>query len=174
MKVSAALLCICAFASAAHAQGPPGLRGAIAKHRELREEASRRLNGARIPAADPASYEFSFALVNLDADNIRDAIVLFTGQEDCGSGGRSLEIYRGTKQGFDFLSESTISREPIRILPDSRFGWRSFTEFVSGGGAKPCDALMQFDGREYSSNPSTAPCATPAQLASSKPFILTK
>ena len=166
---------LCALATATIAAEPPGLRREpLAKHDELRAERSRRLYGAHIPPVEPASYEFNFSLVDLNGDGIPDAIVLFKGQKNCGSGGCRLEIFRGTKQGFEFISGSTISREPIQILAEKRFGWHSFTVSVSGGGAKPCDALMRFNGQKYPLNPSIAPCATPAQLHSNVPVTMTQ
>ncbi len=174
MRNALFLLILCALAAATIAAEPPGLREAIAKHDELRAEKSRRLHGAHIPPVDPASYEFDFALVDLNGDGIPDAIVLFTGPGNCGSEGCTLEILRGTKRGFEFISRSTISREPIQILAEKHFGWHSFTVSVSGGGAKPCNALMRFNDRIYPPNPSTAPCATPAQLQSAMPVTMTQ
>jgi hypothetical protein len=165
---------LCMLATATIAAEPPGLRETIAKHDELRAERSRRLYGAHIPPVDPASYEFDFALADLNGDGIPDAIVLFKGPHNCGSGGCTLEILRGTKQGFEYISGSTISREPIQILAEKRFGWHSFAVSVSGSGAKPCNALMRFNGHKYPLNPSVAPCATPAQLQSAMPVSMTQ
>jgi hypothetical protein len=143
MRNAPLLLILCTLATATIAAEPPGLREAIAKHDELRAEKNRRLYGAHIPPVDPASYEFDFALVDLNGDGILDAIVLFKGPENCGSAGCTLEILRGAKQGFEFMSGSTSSREPIQILAEKYFGWHSFTVSVSGGGAKPCNVARQ-------------------------------
>jgi hypothetical protein len=174
MRNALFLVILCTLATATIAAEPSGLHEAIAKHDELRTERNHRLYGAHIPQVVPASYEFDFALVDLNGDGIRDAIVLFKGPENCGSGGCTLEIFRGTKQGFEFISKSTISREPIGILAERRFGWYSFTVSVSGGGAKPCHALMRFSGQKYPLNPSMAACATPAQLESAMPVTMTQ
>ncbi len=174
MRNALFLLILSTLATATIAAEPPGLREAIAKHDELRAERSRRLHGAHIPPVDPTSYEFDFALVDLNGDGIPDAIVLFKGPENCGSGGCTLEVLRGTKQGFEFMSGSTISRKPIQILAEKRFGWHSFTVSVTGGGARPCNALMRFDGQKYPLNPSMAPCATAAQLQSAMPLTMTE
>jgi hypothetical protein len=174
MRNAPFLLILCTFVTAAIAAEPPGLREAIAKHDEISAETSRRLYGAHLPPVDPASYEFAFALVDLNGDGIPDAIVLFNGPQDCGSGGCSLEILRGTEQGFQFISKSTISREPIQILTEKRFGWRSFTVSVRGGGSKPCTALMRFNGQKYPLNPSMVPCATTAQLQSAMPVTMSQ
>jgi hypothetical protein len=104
------------------------------------------LYGAHIPPVDPASYEFDFALVDLNDDGIPAAIVLFKGPDNCGSGECALQIFRGTKQGLEFISGSTCSREPIQMLAERRLRWHSFTVSVSGGGAKPGNALMRFNG----------------------------
>ena len=109
---------------------------------------------------------------DLNGDGIPDAVVLLKGNY-CGSGGRTLQIYPGTDHGFAFVSSSTISREPVRILAERRFGWHSLTVFVSGGG-KPCDALIRFSGHKYSLNPTSAPCATPAQIQPALSLTLTK
>jgi hypothetical protein len=174
MRNALFVLILCTLATETVVAEPPGLRDAIAKHDKLRAERSRRLYGAHISPVDPASFKFDYALVDLNGDGISDAIVLFKGPENCGSGGCTLEIFRGTKQGFKFISGSTISREPIQVLPEKRFGWQSFVVSVSGGGAKPCAALMRFDGQKYPLNPSIAPCATSAQLQSAVRVAMTQ
>jgi hypothetical protein len=166
-------LTLCAFSTVTAAAEPPGLRDAIAKHDELRAERSRQLYGVQIPPVDPQSYDFTFGLVDIDGDGIPDAIVSLRGPHNCGSGGCKLEIFRGTRQGFKFISGSTISREPVQILAEKRFGWHSFTVSVSGGGAKPCNAVMRLDGQKYLINPSLAPCATPAELLAAMPVRMT-
>jgi hypothetical protein len=173
MKQALFTLILCTLAGAAGALEPPGLREAIAKHDELRAETDRRFYGAHIPSVDAASYEFRYALVDLNGDGIPDAIVQFKGPKYCGSGGCTLEVFRGTKQGFEFISGSTSSREPIQLIAETHFGWQSFAVSVSGGGAKSCNALMRFNGQKYPLNPSLAPCATSAQLQSATPVTMT-
>jgi len=172
MRDALFLLIFCTLATATIAAEPPGLRDAIAKHGELQAGKSRRLYGTHIGPIDPSSYEFDFALVDLNDDGIPDAIVLFRGHENCGSGGCPLEIFRGIGRGFEFVSGSTISREPIQVLSEKRFGWHSFTVLVSGGGSKPCNALMQFNGQKYPLNPSMVSCATKARLQSAMPVTM--
>jgi hypothetical protein len=174
MRSALFLLVLCTLAAPTFAAEPPGLREAVAKHDELRAERSRRLYGAPIPPVDPASFEFDFALVDLNGDGIVDAIVSFKGPENCGSGGCNLEIFRGTKQGFEFVSGSTISREPIYIFAEKRSGWHSFSVSVGGGGAKACNALMRFGAGKYPPNPSMTPCVTPVQLRSAVPLTMSQ
>lgn len=143
---------------------PPGLREAIAKHAALSAARARRLDAATIPAVAPSSPAFESARIDLNGDGIPDAIVLLTGPDYCGSGGCSLEVFRGTRHGFVFISGSTLARPPVAVLPQKRFGWHSFTVSVGGGGGKSCAVVMRFDGHRYPPNASLARCASPAQL----------
>lgn len=116
---------------------------------------------------------FSYGLVDLNDDGVIDAIVLVRDRWYCGSGGCALLILQGKPDGsFVLVSSSTISREPIYILPKENHSWHDFTVRVCGGGAKPCNAVMRFDGRRYPLNPSMMPCATPGQLRSGKLLTL--
>jgi hypothetical protein len=62
----------------------------------------------------PALRAFSF---DLNGDGRADAIVLLTGNEWCGSGGCNMLIFQGTESGFRFVSESTITAEPMAVSP---------------------------------------------------------
>jgi hypothetical protein len=149
MNRAFAVLIAFALPTAAIAGEPLGLRSAIAEHFRAQAERSNRHYHARIRAADLSSYDFVYALTDLNGGGIQDAIVLLKG-DYCGSGGCTLQIYRGTHHGFAFVSSSTSSRESIRILPEMRFGWHSFTIFVSGRGAKPSNMQLR-RGRKHSS-----------------------
>jgi hypothetical protein len=103
---------------------------------------------------------YKSAVVDLNDDKIADAIVLFDAPESCGSGGCNLEIYRGTKTGFQFLSGSTITFPPIRVASEKRFGWKTLIVFSGGTG----NVLLRFNGSRYPLNPSQQPKATQAQI----------
>jgi len=106
---------------------------------------------------------FRYALTDLD-DGLSDAIVLLSGHEWCGSGGCTMLVFHGTKEGFTFLSGSTITSAPIRVLPEKAHGWRTLIVFSKGKG----DVLMRFDGRRYPLNPSMQPKATAGQVSAAK------
>jgi hypothetical protein len=167
------IICLCLFAVDATAAEPAGLRSAIAGHFRAEAERSNRLYGARIEPEDPSSYQFEYALTDLNGDGIPDAVVLLRG-DYCGSGGCTLQIYEGTQRGFIFVSSSMISREPVQILTEKRFGWHSFTIRVGGGDSKACNMLMRFDGHKYPLNPSVQPCATRVQLRSASPLTFAR
>ena len=140
-----ALLCLSTFlaftgfigpsCAASAPEAPPGLRAAIAKHDNEQAEIRHRLYGSPLEVADPSSYEFRYALVDLNGDGIVDAIVYFTQKQYCGSGGCSMEIYRGTKTGFVFLSGTLRVSPPILILTASAHGWKSLAVRLREGGS---------------------------------------
>lgn len=92
-------------------------------------------------------------LIDLNGDGHADGIVLLTGNTWCGSGGCNMLVFRGTEIGFSFVSESTITQEPLMVLPETQHGWR--TLIVNSGGTGK--VLLQFDGHRYPSNPSIQP-----------------
>jgi len=124
---------------------PPSLEAAVRSF----------VNGDSIPS-------FSYALVDLNGDGQLDAIVLLHGPIWCGSGGCTMLVFRGTANGFQLVSKSTITSEPIKVLPGVAHGWRML--IVNTGGIGP--VVMQFNGSRYPGNPSMQPKATSAQIKS--------
>jgi len=108
---------------------------------------------------------FKYTLVDLNDDGIRDAIVLITDPDYCGSGGCSMLIVRGTSKGFRLVSSSTISRSPIFVSTERRYGWRTLLVTVGGGGARYGQVVMRFNGTRYPLNPSLQPYAKPGDLS---------
>ena len=101
--------------------------------------------------------EFRHALTDLDGDGRPDAIVLLLG-DYCGSGGCNMLVFRGATTGFTLVSVSTVTNEPIRVIPEKSHGWRTLIVFSNGKG----DVLMPFDGTRYPPNPSLQLKATAA------------
>ncbi len=111
--------------------------------------------------------DFRHALVDLDGDGRRDAIVLLQSQAWCGSGGCTMLVLRGVTEGFALVSRSTITNEPIRVSPERSHGWRTLIVSAKGAG----DVVMRFDGKRYPLNPSVQPKATPTQVAAARVVI---
>lgn len=137
------------LAASPHVEGPPGLRAAIAKHDDEQARIRHRLYGSPLEIANPSSYRFRYALVDLNGDGIKDAIVYFTQQQYCGSGGCSMEIYKGTKTGFEFLSGTLRVSPPILVLQASAHGWKSLAVQLREGGS----GVLDFNGRRYPLSP---------------------
>ena len=121
---------------------------------------------------DERPREYKVAMVDLNGDSIPDAVVLITDRSYCGTGGCSLLVLKGTKNGFVVLSESSISREPIYVLRETMHGWHSLAIMSSGGGGPAKLALMRFDGKQYPLNPSMQPPANRSSVESASPLNL--
>jgi hypothetical protein len=97
------------------------------------------------------------ALVDLNGDGIKDALVLLQGPFWYGTGGCTLLIFKGVKDGFKFVSSSSLIREPLLVSNARTRGWRDLVVDVSGGGLPAKKVALKFNGREYSPNPSVLP-----------------
>ena len=113
---------------------------------------------AYLQATSKVSYDYQVGWADLNGDGRQDAIIRFTSQDFCGSGGCGLEILVQTKRGFRSVGGTTITRLPVKVLESRHHGWRDISVFVAGGGILPgYTARMLFNGRRYPPNPSTLP-----------------
>jgi hypothetical protein len=115
---------------------------------------------------------YKYALVDLNDDGVDDAVVLITEQDYCGSGGCSLVIFRGVAGSFEIVSSSTITREPILLLPEKCHGWHTLSVLIAGGGVKPGQVIMRFNGTKYPYNPGMQPKANNNELKGAKTLML--
>lgn len=96
--------------------------------------------------------------VDLNSDGRLDAVVRWTGQPYCGSGGCELEVLERTTTGFRSRGHTTITRLPIRALRTSHGGWRDLSTWQEGGGnTVGCTALIAFEGGRYRRHDSWPP-----------------
>ena len=107
---------------------------------------------------------YGYSLTDLNDDSVPDAVVLLKDLKYCGSGGCTMVVLLGMPSGFQYVSRTTIMREPIAVLAETCHGWHTLAVLVSGGGAIPGQALLRFDGTEYPLNPSMQPRAAPEDL----------
>jgi hypothetical protein len=113
--------------------------------------------------------QYRYALSDLNGDEFPDAVVLVSDPMYCGSGGCTMVIFKGTASGgFDLVSHTTITREPIHVLAAASSGWRALSVLVSGGGAPVTQVLLRFDGERYPLNPSLQAPATAVDLQSAQ------
>ena len=110
---------------------------------------------------------FRHALTDLNADGRADAIVLLLGSNWCGCGGCNMLVFRGTKDGFTFVSASIITSEPIRVSPENTQGWKTLIVYSKGRG----DVLMRFNGTHYPLNPSLQSKAMTGQVEAAEVLL---
>lgn len=111
-------------------------------------------------AAEQPSPDYRHAFADLNDDGVDDAIVLLHGMAWCGSGGCTMLVLQGQKQGYKLISRSTVTNPPIRIAQSTSHGWKDIIVYSDGG-----NRLMQFNGRKYPLNPSMQPPAAQAAPA---------
>ena len=93
------------------------------------------------------------------SDQRQEIVVYYEDKNYCGSGGCVLLILIPRGSSFEVIGRTTITRLPIRVLKTYSNGYHDLGVWLQGGGILPGhEALVPFDGRRYSSNPSTAPC----------------
>ena len=122
-------------------------------------------------AEESAVPTYKHVFADLNDDGIDDAVVLITDNQYCGSGGCTFVIFQGVAGGFKLVSSSTITIEPILLLPEKKKGWHTLSVFVAGGGAKAGQVIMRFNGKKYPGNPSTQPKANDDDLKGAKTLI---
>ena len=120
---------------------------------------------------------YSVALVDLNSDNRPEALIYAMSTADsgpadlCGSGGCDLYVLSLTATGYRQVTNISVTRPPIRVLPTITHGWHDLGVLVSGGGISPgYEARLRFDGHSYPSNP-TVPPATPLKGGAGKQVI---
>jgi len=110
-------------------------------------------------ACDRTSLRFVSATVDLNGDGKPETIVYLLGQEYCGSGGCSMLVLRqDQEEHYRIVTETTITRLPIRVLATRTNGWNDLAVTVAGGGIQTShQARLAFNGRKYPSNPTVSP-----------------
>lgn len=101
---------------------------------------------------------YSRSFVDLKDDGSKEIIVYLTGRMWCGSGGCQMLILALDGTSYRVVTNTTITRLPIRVLDTKSNGWHDISVFVAGGGIRPgYESELYFDGSTYPSNPSVPP-----------------
>ncbi len=109
--------------------------------------------GAEVKSFEPRQTAF----VDLNGDGVKDALLLLQGPTWCGSGGCTMLVFQGIRDGFKFVSHSTLIRGPLLVSAAKTRGWRDLVVEVAGGGTTPKKVALKFDGCKYPLNPSVQP-----------------
>ncbi len=96
--------------------------------------------------------------VHLTEGGRQHAIVHFTDQHSCGTGGCTTLILEPAGSSFKVITSIAIGWPPIRILTTKTNGWHDIGIWVQGGGIRDgYEADLPFDGKTYPRNPSVPP-----------------
>jgi hypothetical protein len=115
------------------------------------------LHGQLGPAAEAGEdTRYTAAFVDLNGDRRDEALVYVTGANWCGSGGCRLLVLRSQGGSWRLVTRTSVTSTPIRVLSTSSRGWRDIAVQVSGGGVRPFEARLSYNGRSYPTNPSVA------------------
>jgi hypothetical protein len=107
---------------------------------------------------DDKTTQYFSAFVDLDEDDRQAVVVYVTGRYWCGSGRRRMLVLAPKGSSYAVVTETTITRLPIRVLTMKSNGWHDIGVWVQGGGVQPAyEAALSFDGKTYPSNPSSLP-----------------
>ena len=113
---------------------PPSLRDFLPKYLRL----------------DPReTIRYFDAAVDFNFDGRPKVLVYVVGRSWCGSGGCPLVILTPEGSSYRVVTETTVSRTPIRVLDGSSSGWHNLGVGVSGGGTPGYEAELRFDGRSF-------------------------
>lgn len=93
------------------------------------------------------------ASIDLNDDGRPELVVHVVGTTSCGSGGCQTLIFTPSGSGHRLVSSISVTRPPIKASTTRTAGWRNLIVHISGGGAKPRDVELLFDGKGYPTNP---------------------
>lgn len=97
-----------------------------------------------------ANLVYGYALLDLNGDGLKEAIVWARSRSRCGSGGCELEVVAQGKSGWHLVSSTSVTRLPIKVLKRRTNGWLDLAAWAAGGGIeRPYEAPLRFNGREY-------------------------
>lgn len=113
---------------------------------------------------EPDSWQS--AQVDVTGDGQKEFLLMPQSMDWCGSGGCTLLVVEQRNGTWTVISQSTVTRAPIRVSENKTNGW--FDLIVHSNGA---DHVLKSDGKKYPLNPSMQPKATDAEINNSSVVI---
>jgi hypothetical protein len=107
--------------------------------------------------ADEGALMYKAGSVDLDGDGVDEQLVYPAGPMLCGSGGCNLVVLQKEGNGWEKVSELSVTQLPVGVLETSTNGWRDLWVTVAGGGLPATTMKLMFDGKRYPKNPTVAP-----------------
>ena len=114
---------------------------------------------------------YDFAGVDLNGDGRPEAVVLFSGRDWCQKTGCSLVVFQEEQFGYRPVSHITSAHAPVRLGPDTSFGWRDLILKTGGGAAPVRDVRLAFTGKGYPRNALLQPEPTQETLGRAQQIL---
>jgi len=111
------------------------------------------------------------AFVDLDGDGREDLLMLLDDPNWCGSGGCTLLVFRNQPDGFELVTETSVTRPPIAVSNQRHAGWHDLLVNVGGGGLESGTVALQYDGTGYPPDPSVMAILAPDAVPSARVVI---
>lgn len=107
----------------------------------------------------PVSSRYEFQRVDLDADGLRDALVLLKTPYGywCGMHGCALLVFKAGDDKFTLVNAVQPIREPLYISDRKTNGWKDLIVRVSGRWDRAKNVALKFNGYQYPNDPSNLP-----------------
>lgn len=94
--------------------------------------------------------------VDLNGDHRPELIIHVVGPMACGTGGCPTWVFTPKGNRYSQVASISVTNPPIRAAASISKGWRNLIVHIGGGGAKPADIELSFNGRSYPSNPTVS------------------
>lgn len=112
---------------------------------------------------DAAPMQYALAWKDLNGDGEDEAIVHIVTSYFCGTGGCNTIVLTPAGPMWSKVAEISVSRTPITVMDSKTNGWNDLTVTIGGGGGASGVALLKYDGKSYTSNPTVPPAETVAK-----------
>ncbi len=111
--------------------------------------------------------DFQHTLVDLNGDQQQDLVVLANHSSWCGNAGCTAFVFENKGGEFFLISDTTITRAPIRMAKTTSEGWHDLIVDTKGSP----DVILKMREKKYPFNPSLSPQATAQELADATVLI---
>ncbi|MEM6400926.1 MAG: hypothetical protein AAF757_11945 [Cyanobacteria bacterium P01_D01_bin.116] len=106
--------------------------------------------------------------LDLNGDNIKDAVTVFTGSKSCTESGCNMLVHQGLGENkFKLVSDISPVKSPVTFSETRTGGWKDVIANV-GSSSEPKNVLLKFDGKGYPENASTQPAIKDSEISGEK------
>ena len=106
--------------------------------------------------------------LDLNGDNIKDAVTVFTGAKSCTENGCNMLVHQGLGDNkFKLVSDIAPVKSPITFSETTTGGWKDIVANV-GSKAEPKNVALKFDGKGYPENASTQTAIKDSEISGEK------